>query len=131
VDHAGNVSAPVEAAVTLDLRAPRLEWVSPRHASRFESSLLMQVSSVDEDIEVVRFRYRPAGSSEWIDLAPDVSNRPYTYAWDIGPLAYGDYEVQAQAWDTGGLTGVSDTRIVSRADLTPPVSPSELEAKVS
>lgn len=130
VDGAGNISAPVSASVALDNRAPSVTWAEPDPGEAFEDSLTLRATSEDEDITVVRFRYRAVGDSTWTDLSPDLSIRPWVLSWQTTALAYQDFELQARAWDEGGRSGESGVITVSKQDLTPPVSPSELNILV-
>lgn len=131
VDRAGNVSPPVEAAVNLDRRAPEVNWVMPEEAGRFENALVLHVDTDDEDIALARFRYRAAGDGTWTDIYPDSTSRPYIYGWDTQALPHGSYELQAQVWDSGGQTGLTTTRSVTKTDITPPLAPGNLRAVVA
>lgn len=130
VDRSGNVSQPASTDITLDRRAPVLQWLSPEPGGAFEQSLLLQVASPDEDLIGVRFRYRGAGDPDWTELAPDSDDPPYLYGWDTRALPYGEYELQAQTWDEGGRDALSAIRTVRKQDLTPPLPPSAMTARV-
>ncbi|MBZ2188666.1 hypothetical protein K8B33_06140 [Alcanivorax sp. JB21] len=129
-DHAGNASEPAETSISVDLRAPDIHWLAPSPHAAFENSVMLQIGSDDLDIAVVRFRYRVLGDTAWFDLSPDQDRRPYTYSWDTRNQAYGSFEIQAQAWDQGGQSSVSETRVIHRTDLTPPDAPSSFSAQV-
>ncbi len=132
MDEAGNLSDQSNILeVEIDTRPPRADIVDPAEGRKFEERILVLAESPDIDIASIQFQYKGAEDADWINLGEGVTTQPYITYFDPGAqgLAYGDYDLRAEATDEGGKTDPSPPSIrVTYTDLTPPVAPLDLEA---
>lgn len=133
IDRAGNVSPPSDPASLdpLDNTPPSMTIESPLPGLRFETQITVLATSHDTDIAEVRFAYREASASDWIDIGAPLVDAPYRITWmPAQGVPYGDYEIRVLARDVGGRDDPEPPSVsVVYADLTPPPPPTVLAAR--
>gem|GEM_PF-4743484 len=123
VDAAGNASAPVKNAFTIDTRGPAVTLDSvPAHVSQLP--LVFSGETVDLYSRVASVRFRVNGG-EWLaaaatDGAFDESFEPWTFS--VAEIPEGTHDIEVTGEDTlGNMTSGQETAVASFiVDTTPP-----------
>ena len=136
MDRAGNLSGPSSPAeATVSRQAPHAVIVEPEDGASIGEATVVRATTSDQDVAEVRFRFRAVGVEDWTDLGNPDSAAPWEAAFTpesfVPPLPFGDYELEAEATDLGGLVDPGPSQItVTYADLGAPAAPLELRAAV-
>jgi hypothetical protein len=112
---AGNIATALLAqAILLDTAGPVLAITNPADASFINGSITLQATATD-----------PAGVARvefYIDnvlVATDTA-APYSYAWDVGPVANGTHSIRVAAFDAVGHSSTRTNTITLAKALPPP-----------
>lgn len=120
-DAAGYQRSATVASRRFDNTAPSITLSDPGDAVRDVVTLQATASDgAGTGIASVRYQWRPANLSFWIDLCT-VTTAPYSCAGDTRWLPDGSYEARAIATDGVGLTTTSDV-VGGRVDNTDPTA---------
>ena len=135
MDEAGNLSAPSnEICRALDNRPPHALLFEPPAGTRFDYPLHLLALTPDTDVHHVLLQYRAKGAVDWIPLGAPDTLTPYEAVLDPAPLAFGEYELQAVAFDGNGDVAHADPApeivTVVYGDATPPLPPADVATHV-
>ncbi len=132
MDLAGNISdGSNDDTVSIDLRAPSVNIITPSPSETFDQTLEVEVVSPDEDIDEVVVEIRAAGTADpFVELGRDDS-APYLLTLDTSSLVLGDYELRATATDrAANVDPTPPSVVITRGDLQPPGVPTGLAVSV-
>ena len=126
MDNAGNISGQSNSLeVSIDMRPPHAEIVTPQTGHVFEYPLTVKAESIDSDVATVQFQYKRASDSVWQDLQK-VSTVPFVISFDpsVKGEPYGDFNLRSIATDQAGkVDPFPEEIVVTYTDLTPPQPP--------
>jgi Bacterial Ig domain len=105
--------------VTIDRTDPARSLTAPPDGAFVAGTVTLSATAADEGsgVEAVVFERRPGGGTSWTTIAADASP-PYAVEWDTSGLS-GDHDLRVVATDVAGNSAPSALRSVS-VDNSPP-----------